>query len=232
MAAIFVLIAACIYPLVEGERTKAILAKLRDGADPERIRVYWGLITFSWAIGVPIVVIWIYQDYSFSLLGLSNENSWSFWVGLAAVTAIVLYYLSVCLRLRRSPELRKQMLQSIGDDETGKLIPRSIKELRLWVLCSISASWEEIIYRGFALWYLAQFTNIILASVMSCALFALAHSYQGVAGIIRTGIYGTVLVLVYIGSGSLWLAILLHITQDMFAGIAGYLSYTLRGDEN
>ena len=48
-------------------------------------------------------------------------------------------------------------------------------------------------------------------------VFGIAHSYQGISGILSTGLMGGILALVYLKSGrNIWLPILLHGWVDTF----------------
>jgi membrane protease YdiL (CAAX protease family) len=75
----------------------------------------------------------------------------------------------------------------------------------------------------------AAFTNLIVAGILSTVLFSIGHSYQGMTGVIKTGMIGIIFLAVYWASGSLWPAITLHIVQDFFGGVAGYMSLSMQG---
>jgi hypothetical protein len=55
--------------------------------------------------------------------------------------------------------------------------------------------------------------------------------YQGAAGMVRSGAYGAVLVIIYLVSGSLWPAMVLHVAQDFYSGVAVYLSTFEKPDD-
>jgi membrane protease YdiL (CAAX protease family) len=57
--------------------------------------------------------------------------------------------------------------------------------------------------------------------VVSSILFGLAHAYQGVGGIISTGVMGIVFALVRIVWGSLLPVMVFHAIVDVVAGVAG-----------
>lgn len=46
-------------------------------------------------------------------------------------------------------------------------------------------------------------------------MFAAAHRYQGIAGVIATGVMGVAFSAFYLASGALWLAIAAHIVVDI-----------------
>jgi uncharacterized protein len=105
------------------------------------------------------------------------------------------------------------------------LIPATTHERLLWAAVAVSAGvCEEIVFRG---WLLATLhgamrldgTALIL---VAAALFGLAHSYQGPAGVVLTGLVGAVFCGLYVATGSLLAPILLHILIDLrFAVLPG-----------
>jgi membrane protease YdiL (CAAX protease family) len=54
----------------------------------------------------------------------------------------------------------------------------------------------------------------VLVAVAAVA-FGLAHAYQGVGGIVLTGVLGGVLAALYLSTGSLLLPVLLHAVIDL-----------------
>lgn len=75
---------------------------------------------------------------------------------------------------------------------------------------------EEIVFRGYMMGTLERiFAGISaapwIALGLSSVVFGIAHAYQGISGMISTGLMGAILALVYLKSGrNLWLPILLH----------------------
>ena len=58
----------------------------------------------------------------------------------------------------------------------------------------------------------------------STLLFGLGHAYQGAGGIVRTGIVGLLFAGVYVTTGSLLAAMLLHAVIDAASGMVAYLA--------
>ena len=54
--------------------------------------------------------------------------------------------------------------------------------------------------------------------ICSAAIFALGHSYQGAAGVLRVFTVGIAFGLLFLLSGSIWLPIALHATLDILQG--------------
>jgi membrane protease YdiL (CAAX protease family) len=96
-----------------------------------------------------------------------------------------------------------------------------------WIvpLVLVVGFYEEVLFRGFLLGRLRlalQGTwgesrrELGAAIVISSALFAAGHAYQGPLGVVQTFAMGVVLALVTVRSGSVWPAILAHAIIDGF----------------
>ena len=115
-------------------------------------------------------------------------------------------------------EKRKQK-ESLGF--LAHFLPHTARDLRTFVGVSITAGIvEELLYRGFALWYLVQFMPLWAAVVVSSVFFGLCHSYQGASGCLRTGLAGLAFALLYVLTGSIWLPIIGHALLDALQGAA------------
>ena len=104
-----------------------------------------------------------------------------------------------------------------------KIAPRSLGELAVFILVAITAGvWEELLYRGFLLWFLTPTAGLAGAVAISSAIFGLGHAYQGWRGALTTGLVGLVFALLYVASGSLWWLMLAHAMVDIYGGIAAF----------
>ncbi|MFC7571937.1 CPBP family intramembrane glutamic endopeptidase [Klenkia terrae] len=102
---------------------------------------------------------------------------------------------------------------------TVALLPRSAGERRLFAVVGATAGiCEEWLYRGF---FLAVVAAVVpgLASgwlvVVAAVAFGAAHAYQGLAGVLLTGVLGGVFAALYLQTGSLLLPVLLHAAVDL-----------------
>jgi membrane protease YdiL (CAAX protease family) len=83
------------------------------------------------------------------------------------------------------------------------------------VLVLVVAVAEETIFRG----YLIRRFSAVMASpawavVLSSALFAIGHGYEGTSGLVTVGFMGLVFALIYLWRGSLVAPMVLHFLQD------------------
>ena len=77
---------------------------------------------------------------------------------------------------------------------------------------------EELLYRGYLIWYFGHWLPVVPAVIVSSVIFGVGHSYQGVKGILTTTLVGAVMAAIYITTGSLWPAMAVHAIIDMHAG--------------
>jgi uncharacterized protein len=113
------------------------------------------------------------------------------------------------------------------------ILPHTHTELYWFLALSITAGFcEEFIFRGYLIWALRQWVSWWAAAAISAILFAAGHSYQGMSGILRTGILGAVLTLVLAISGSLWPGIMLHALIDISSGLIAWLVLREQAMEN
>jgi hypothetical protein len=110
--------------------------------------------------------------------------------------------------------LRPRLLKIYRDYET--LFPRSRSELAgSWIASVAAGGGEEIVYRGFLLWYGAMLAGPLAGLVGSSILFGFAHGYQRRFGIFFATLAGALLGSVYLLSGSLALVMWMHATYNI-----------------
>jgi len=104
---------------------------------------------------------------------------------------------------------------TVGD--IAHLLPRNRQELTLTGLLSINAGVVEELFFRLALpaLLLAATGNTSVAVIGSVVVFALVHWYQGPIGIVFTLIMGGFLMAIYLASGYLVLAMILHAFIDL-----------------
>lgn len=106
-----------------------------------------------------------------------------------------------------------------GPPAITQLAPTDDSERRRFGLLVVTSGLgEELAYRGVLLGVFAAIAPGIAparAVVVAALVTALAHAYQGVSGMLTNGVVGGCLAVVYLGTASLLLPVLLHIALDL-----------------
>ena len=103
----------------------------------------------------------------------------------------------------------------LGD--ISRVIPRHRGELGWGVALSVVAgTTEELFFRLLVPLLVALVTGQALVGfVVGIALFAGAHRYQGWLGVGATALVGLLLTILYLMTGTLWIAMLVHVAIDL-----------------
>ena len=109
--------------------------------------------------------------------------------------------------------------EALPSGALAALLPRTSGE-RFWAgLIALNAGLSEELFFRLVLPLLlyAVTGQATLAFVLAVVIFGLGHAYQGLWGIVMTGLVGLMLGLVYLYSGNLWLAIGIHAGIDLWS---------------
>lgn len=165
------------------------------------------------------------------LSGISfNTTSLGPWVTYLAIGLFILYSLILVINfiaIKVSPKYKQKAISEMEkhhlNEKFGVIYPRTRKEKTRWKYVSFTAGFtEEIIYRGFLIFAILYFfpnVSIWFVLVVAALLFGLAHTYQGISGVIRTGLIGFVFGTIFIGFGTIFPLILLHFLIDLAGGV-------------
>jgi membrane protease YdiL (CAAX protease family) len=130
--------------------------------------------------------------------------------------ALWLLYLGFVLVLQTVVLAKRGMMPGLR--RVGPLLPRTRNERRAWLLCSVGAGVsEEIWYRAVlpaAVATVVPSLHVGGLLVVQAALFGVAHTYQRWLGVIGTTVMGYLLGVFVVATGSLWLAIAVHVVID------------------
>ena len=101
--------------------------------------------------------------------------------------------------------------------DRGLLVPRTTRERAVAAGVAVTGGvFGELLYRGLFIALVAG-TGVPLwaAAVLSVVLFSVAHLYQGWWGLVSAGTSGTLFTVLYLGTGSIWVPILVHVALDL-----------------
>ncbi len=101
------------------------------------------------------------------------------------------------------------------------LMPVTRREKGLYAGLSLCAGFgEELAYRGYAIpAVIAAGWSAPVALALTSAAFAVLHSYQGILGVVRTGVIGVIMGAVFLHTGSLWPPMVAHVLIDLAVGL-------------
>jgi len=227
---IFVLLLFVVQPIQGAISYRRYIARIKAGEPANRARAYLETVALQWVALAVLGTAWYLLGRPVADLGFVPAGGNGFWIG-AAVLVLVTGYLIYAWRgsLTMTQEQKSKQIETFGD--LVYLLPQSDRDYRNFVGVSITAGIvEEILYRGFAFWYLAHFMPIWAVIVVSSVAFGLGHSYQGVGGMVRVTLIGLVFGAFYFATGSIWLPMLAHAILDILQG-ASIVEILRRNDE-
>ena len=193
------------------------------------IRRYWLTILRGWMVVALILFAWFWARRPLSTLGLDwPVHLWGE-IGFIPVVLLAVYF---AMQLLRLPKLAGANLDKWADRmQTLKITPGTREEMLVFILVAITAGiWEELLYRGFFIWFLIPLTGAIGAALISSAIFGIGHLYQGRQGVVYTAFVGLVFAALYLATESLWWLMAAHAIVDIYGGALVYRLISMRRD--
>ena len=197
----------------------------RSQTDPGRARLWvWSAwMSILWTLVAAGVAVWLIEGRAWEALRLISPHGWRLWGSIGLVLALAMTQGRTALRIARSKRSKRIKL---GNPDVEKYSPHTPSELGWWMALSLTAGvCEEFLFRGYLIWAFQPMFGLWGAAAFSVAVFAVAHAYQGVKGILATGIVGSLLTLVVLISGSLLPAMALHALIDIGQGLVAWLVF-------
>lgn len=215
---LFILVLLVVQPIHGARSYRAFVERAKAGRAGVIRREYHLTMLIEWAALAVMSVGWFLLDRPAAALGMVAPAGVGFMIGAGLVVLMcALLLLSHRQVLNLATEDRSKQLDSMGD--LVHILPRTSADLRSFNALSVTAGVvEEILYRGFVIWYLLHAMPLWAAVIVSSVLFALAHSYQGLSGAVKTGVVGLAMAGLYVLTGSIWLPIVAHVLLDLLQG--------------
>jgi uncharacterized protein len=188
------------------------------GPDPDRVRLYRRTLALEWSALAVLSAGWMGLGRSGASLGFVAPAGAGFWAGAALVLLLIAVLVQAWRSARRLDEAgRRKQISALG--KLVHFLPRTGRDYGYFALVSVTAGIvEEVVYRGFLLWYLSLHLPLWAAVLVSSVIFGAGHSYQGPAAALRTGLAGLAFAILYVVSGSIWLPIVAHAAVDLLQG--------------
>ena len=165
-------------------------------------------------VGLILYFLWRNRE-PLARIGWTHRRLWDE-IGLGLVLYVPVFFLV---------GWAKQFFESLGltspDHPWPALMAHrgAMEQAMAVALVIVVAVAEETLFRGYLiLRFAAVFGNTAAAVIVSCALFAIGHTYEGSAGVATVGLLGLVLALVYVWRGSIVAPVTMHFCQD-FIGV-------------
>ena len=208
-------------PAIGYFRYAAVLRTVKERGGLARLALYCTSGTLQWIEVTALLVWWGLAGRAFQILGFGWGGGWPAWAALAAAIAATFLYASQVRTVKASPEARQQVHEALTG--VAGILPHNWDELRGFTARAVTAGVaEEIVWRGFLFWYLGNYLGYWPGAAVAVLVFGAAHAYQGVAGAAKAGFAGLVCGGLYVVSGSLVPAIILHVTVDVGSGVMAY----------
>ena len=229
-----VFIIAIVYPIAGFVGFRRLLRRVAAGESINRSQLYRNTIIGHWTLLLMCMAMWVGAARPWTALGFNLQLN--LWFAFAAALT-VLGIAALFMQLRQVKNATQEEINGFKE-RFGKLsiiLPQNGNELARFYGLSITAGIvEEILWRGFLIWYLGQFMPLWVAALISVIGFGLAHAYQGVADLPQVTAVGAAFTGLYLLSGSIWLPIILHAAVDILQGRLAYnvIYRSLTGSES
>lgn len=216
---LFMLAVFAALPVASTLSHRAWVRRIEAGEHPQRLKAYLQTMAWQWSALVALLAFWFWQSRPLADLGFRAIGGWGFWLGCLALVLMIGFSLHGWTRLRQASEDDRQaQRQALG--KLVHMLPHNRAEFRGFLALSLTAGTvEEIIFRGFAFWYLSSWLPLWAVVLVTSLAFALAHLYQGVGNATRVFGIGLVFGVFYPLTGSIWLPMLGHALFDMLQGL-------------
>lgn len=214
---LFLFITGLLIPAVSAFRIRETLVYMRRGGESARVSCYRQIIVIWFVMAAVLCGYWAFLGRAFFALGVRAPAEGTELLGTLAAL-FFLGFVGMGLRgmaraERPAAALRKQL------GEMTDILPTSEREEHWFYGVSANAGVvEELIFRGFVLWYLGHFMGDLWAAVLATLLFTFAHAYQGLRLLPGIALTSAVMVALYLYTESLLVPILLHIAVDAIQG--------------
>lgn len=216
-----ILVIAGLFPIYGLLTFPSLVRRIAQGDRAALRREYWEIMGWLWGFATLVVGYWLIKHRSLEALGFAITVGPGFWAAAGILAALTIAFIVQWVRVIKHEAYRETARKAFG--KVGALIPRTRPELTHFAAVSMTAGiCEELLFRGYLIWYIGQFLGVWPAAIISSLLFGYGHMYQGIAGVGKTAVAGFVAACLYLLSGSLWVPIVLHAALDLIQGATGY----------
>ena len=217
---VLVVVASILEHVYFWPRFRAALAAERPRT---RLLAYQGLVIGEWAFALMALVIWIEYGRSWRAMGLSLPHGWQLGVAIGFVVAALAFIALQLWSVMRLPIARRIAARpKLGS--VASMLPHNRAEQGWFLLLSLTAGFcEELLYRGYLVWFFAPWTGYTAAMALAVVLFGIGHAYQGRKGATNATLVGAAMAVFALTTGSIIPGMIVHALIDVGSGTVGYL---------
>ncbi len=221
----FALIVFLAYPVYAKVTIRPALDDILERGEVARISQYKEVILTWMVFAICVFAMWVLFDRNWTDLGIRLPDPVPLAGGLAVAALVILIFVVPLRNMSRSSQRSAEFGPQMGD--IALLMPRSKAEEYWFKAVSTNAGiTEELIFRGYLIWYLEHFLGLWWAAGIAIFMFGFAHMYQGLKLLPGILLISAVTVCLYVYTGSLVVPVLFHIFLDAIQG--HYIARILR----
>lgn len=214
---VLLLLLTVAFPFMGMQDFRLLMRRTREGDADARTKFYKEYLIWLWPLTIGLSAWWLLSGNGLESLGLIPVAAGRQWIVIGIAALVMLAQVIYMEWAARNAESLAKVKNQMGD--LSNLAPQTDAEGRLFTMVSITAGvCEEILYRGLLFATLVPLVGTWPAVGISSLIFGLGHAYQGISGIVKTGMVGLTLALLTVFSGSLFAAIVLHAVIDLASG--------------
>ena len=158
------------------------------------------------------------QDIELIDVGFNFELNF-IWTIIMAVLLIAFMIMIVLVKI----DDKSYQKTKDGYKDVEFFMPKTKQEYHYTLIMSFTAGIsEEIIFRGFLIYFFEPIIGILSSIILINVLFSLNHIWSGLKNMLGTMILGLILTAFYLLTGSILFAIVLHILVDIYAMKTNY----------
>ena len=151
---------------------------LESGEPGIRSRQYRRTLLRQWGLEILALTIWLSSGRSLGALGLGVPAGTAFFIGLVLAAGLAQFWRTQIRAALGHDKARRRLVEQLR--AIAPILPTSALELRLFTALSLTAGiCEEILFRGYLIWYLEITIGIAGAMILSSIVFGIGHIYQG-----------------------------------------------------
>jgi len=191
------------------------------GTPGGRLRYYPVEIGPLWALTACVLALWVAERRPWGALLLGGSAPWRLALGWALAGGYVWLTFWQRRKVLTRPERLARIVNALGG--VRPILPRTRGERNGFAALAITAGLcEELLFRGFVLWYATVWTGPVGGFLISSMLFGIMHVYLGVEQVPRAAIVGIYFYVIAMTAGSLLPAMVCHAITDLVSGDLGY----------